>query len=119
MRVRVNDVLVLFALAALVGAASRARADEAEGALGQPQWVPSLAVTSGVTMEWQSGSQESFLYKGSSGAVSELRPAKTGNDLAVSPYIGGALELMTPALPIFPRLRLFATGEVLPTFAPE
>jgi hypothetical protein len=42
-----------------------------------------------------------------------------GDDLAVSPFVGGALELMTPALPIPGRPRLFASGEILPTFASD
>jgi hypothetical protein len=46
-----------------------------------------------------------------------LRGPVDGNDLAVSPFVGGTLELMTPALPIPTRPRLFASGEILPTFA--
>ncbi len=46
-----------------------------------------------------------------------LRGSVDGDDLAVSPFVGGVLELMTPALPIPTRPRLFVSGEVLPTFA--
>ncbi|MCH8891040.1 MAG: hypothetical protein IH827_08185 [Myxococcales bacterium] len=48
-----------------------------------------------------------------------LRGFVDGNDLAVSPFVGGTLELMTPALPIPTRPRLFLSGEILPTFASD
>jgi hypothetical protein len=116
MRVRVN-VLVVFAIAS---GAWIARAGGFEDAPGEHRWVPSLAVTGGVTVQRQQGDQSSLLFKGDGAnpqPPTTLRPGKTADDQAASPFVGGALELMTPALPSFPRLRLFATGEVLPTFA--
>ena len=37
----------------------------------------------------------------------------------MSPFVGGDLELMTPALPIPTRPRLFVSGEILPTFGTD
>jgi hypothetical protein len=122
MRVRVNDVLaafVLAVLAVLAGGASIARAGEGQDALSGG-WVPSLAVTGGVTIQRQAGQQHSFLFDGESAnptAPIPLRAPKSGEDHAVSPFIGGAIELMTPAM--MRRFRLFGAVEVLPTFAPE
>jgi len=119
MKLRVNDVVATLALAALANAAASARADEV-GIGGRDQWVPSLAVTSGATLQKQSGTQTSHLFDGESATPNEplpLRPPKAGDDRAVAPFVGGAIELMTPSL--FSRLRFFASGEVLPTFAPE
>jgi hypothetical protein len=48
-----------------------------------------------------------------------LQPATDGTDLAVGPFVGGSLEVMTPALPIPTRPRLFLSGEILPTFAAD
>ncbi len=41
-----------------------------------------------------------------------------GDDTVVSPFVGGTFELMSPALPIPTRPRIFIGGEILPTFAP-
>jgi hypothetical protein len=120
MRVRVNHVLVLSALAALASAASIARAAESAPGVSPDRWMPSLAIMGGATMQDQKGSQDSFLTDGDSsppGASSELRPHAEDNDRAVSPFVGGSLELMTPA--VFPRFRFFAAFDVLPTFATE
>ena len=118
MTLRVNVVVAVLALAALVSAAQGARADEV--GFGQHQWVPSLAVTSGVTMQDQSATQASYLYDAQAADPTQptpLREPDFGADRAVSPFVGGAIELMTPS--VFPRLRFFASGEVLPVFAPE
>jgi hypothetical protein len=120
MRAQVNHVLVASALAALASAASIARAAEPAPGVSSDQWMPSLAITSGVTVQDHKASQQSYLVDGQStppGAVSTLRPFRDGKDQAVSPYVGGSLELMTPA--VLPRLRLFAAFDVLPTFATE
>jgi hypothetical protein len=116
MRVRVNHVVVACALAALASPAPPARAAEG-AALGDVQWVPSLAVTSGVLVGDQAGSQSSIMFDGETSTTSPLRQPKSGNDRVVSPFVGGAVEIMTPAF--FPRVRFFVTGEVLPEFGPE
>ena len=96
---------------------------------GEDRWVPSLAITSGATIQQQQGSADSCLFLGSTSPDScntrddppdpELRGFFERDDLAVSPFVGGALELMTPALPIPGRPRLFLSGEILPTFATD
>jgi hypothetical protein len=99
---------------------------------GEDRWVPSLAITSGVTVQKQNGTADSCLFPLFPGDTSPdscntrgdppdpaLRGFTNRDDLAVSPFVGGALELMTPALPIPGRPRLFVSGELLPTFAPD
>src|SRR5258706_9021872 len=117
MRVRVNE-LVAVALAALASAGAISRADEAPYAPGDGRWLPSLAVTSGVTLAHWAGDQTSFQLRGAAPGVPQtLRPAHAGDDRAVTPFVGGNLELMTPVL--LPRVRFFAAGELLPMFGPE
>ena len=41
-----------------------------------------------------------------------------GNESAVSAFVGGSFELMSPALSIPTRPRLFIGGDILPNFAP-
>jgi hypothetical protein len=86
---------------------------------GEDRWVPSLAITSGVTVQKQEGSANSIIFEDMSSSPVFLRGFVDGNDIAVSPFVGGALELMTPALPIPTRPRLFVSGEILPTFASD
>ncbi len=111
---------------ASAGAASEARAQQA----GEDQWVPSLLLTAGFSIQQQLGSADSCLFPAGTGTVppscdSEsdppmdppLRGFYDGDDLAVSPFVGGALELMTPALAIPTRPRFFISGEILSFFA--
>jgi hypothetical protein len=82
--------------------------------------VPSFAITSGVTAQEMVGTQGARRFPtADESAVQTLRPTTSGDDLAVTPYVGGNVELMSPALslPGFPRF--FASAEVLPSFAPE
>lgn len=94
---------------------------------GEDRWVPSLAIIGGTTIQQQEGFASS-LCQGAppplggdciSPSPVPLRGSIDGDDLAVSPFVGGALELMTPALPIPTRPRLFISGEILPTFASD
>jgi hypothetical protein len=82
---------------------------------GEDRWVPSLAITGGATIQEQQGSADSFLFED----MSPIRGFVDGDDLAASPFVGGSLELMAPALPIPTRPRLFVSGEILPTFASD
>jgi len=84
---------------------------------GEDRWVPSLAITSGVTIQGQEGFADSVLFVDMSPSPIALRGVVVGDDSAVSPFVGGALELMAPALSIPTRPRLFMSGEILPTFA--
>jgi hypothetical protein len=114
MRARVNHVVVACALTVAIAP----RAFAAEGAvLGDAQWVPSLGITSGVFMGEQSGAQFSTRLDEETATLQELRTPEQGDDRVVSPWVGGSLEIMTPAF--FPRVRFFATAELLPTFGPE
>jgi hypothetical protein len=119
MRAEVNVLLVFLALVSF----PRAGWADASEAAGLYRWVPSLAITSGVTMQEQTGAQTAVAFPtnqpNNPNVVSPLRPYTVGDDRVVSPYVGGQLEIMTPALsfPTFPRF--FATAEVIPTFAPE
>jgi len=89
---------------------------------GEDRWVPSLAITSGITIQEQEGSADSVLTEDIAGislGPLPLRGFVRGDDLTVSPFVGGSLELMTPALPIPTRPRLFVSGEIVPTFASD
>jgi hypothetical protein len=84
---------------------------------GEDRWVPSLAITSGLTIQKQKGSAKSLLYEDMNPDPINLRGFVNGKDTAVSPFVGGSLELMAPAFSIPTRPRLFVSGEILPTFA--
>jgi len=124
MRKRANvflTVVAIFALFALVPTASFALGDdpaEDAGQEGENRWVPSLAITSGAIMQDQQGSVDSEMLVDQP-PFSPLRGFVDGDDFAVSPFVGVALELMTPAIPIPTRPRFFASGEILPTFASD
>jgi hypothetical protein len=109
------------ALQAMVSVASLAtdggELEEPTRQAGEDRWVPSLAITSGVTIQQQQGFADSF-FEDTSPTV-PIRGFVKGKDTAVSPFVGGTLELMTPALPITTRPRLFVSGEILPTFASD
>jgi len=118
MRAGVNHGLASIAFAAVAITATAAASDpQLQESLGQ--WVPSLAITSGVTLQQHTGNQISRRFDGGTNTTSVLRPDQNGEDRAVSPFVGGAFELMTPALRLPGSPRFFAAGEVLPTFATE
>jgi hypothetical protein len=101
--------------------ANAADAESARKQAGEDRWVPSLAITAGVTAQRrQEGSAASFIQDTDNPTfpVPTLREGASGDDTAVSPFVGGAFELMAPALPIPTRPRFFIGGEFLPTFAP-
>jgi hypothetical protein len=86
---------------------------------GEDRWVPSLAITSGVTIQQQKGSADSVIFEDMTPPPVPLRGFVNGKDTAVSPFVGGVLELMAPAFSIPTRPRLFVSGEILPTFASD
>jgi len=109
---------------------------ERERQEGEDRWVPSLSITAGATIQDQKGAALSYVDSNEDGSPSpgepgircpDVDPLSTdprdctveGNDLAASPFVGGSLELMTPALPVPTRPRLFVSGEILPTFASD
>jgi len=93
--------------------------DDSGRQAGEDRWVPSLAITSGVTIQKQKATANSFLFEDMNPNPIPLRGLVEGSDTAISPFVGGALELMAPALPVPTRPRLFASGEILPTFASD
>jgi hypothetical protein len=105
------------ALLALLPAASGAQEEKARQA-GEERWVPSLAVISGATIQSQEASAEACCATEDS-PPTPLIPPTDEDDLAASPYVGANLELMSPALPLPGRPRLFLGAEILPTFAAE
>jgi hypothetical protein len=94
--------------------------------------VPSLAILAGANFQQQDGEAvSSFLAAGAMNPVA-LQPAcipalnptcapvpVSDDALVVGPFVGAALELLTPALPIPTRPRLFLGGEILPSFVSE
>jgi hypothetical protein len=116
----------IIALSALVPIASLAadggNSTESAKQAGEDRWIPSLAITSGITIQNQKGSADSILYQDIDGLSPDpvpLRGFVNGDDLVVSPFVGGSFELMSPALPIPTRPRLFVSAEILPTFASD
>lgn len=86
---------------------------------GENRWVPSFAITAGFTgQKEQTGFGASSIKEGANPTFSPLREPVVGDDTAVTPFVGGAFELMTPTLPITTRPRFFVGAEILPTFAP-
>jgi len=113
---------VIAALGALFPAAARAAdggdPDAYTRQAGEDRWGPSLAITGGVTVQNQDGTSNSFLVDENSDST-PIRGLIEGSDTAVSPFVGGSLEVMSPALPLPWRPRLFVSGEILPTFASD
>jgi len=112
------------ALALLAAAASGEDGDLANGSprAGADRWVPSLAATSGLTIqEWKG--RVTTLCAGCATPDPALRlpgrSAASGVDLAVTPFVGGEFELMTPELGIPTSPRLFVGGGVLGAFGFE
>jgi hypothetical protein len=98
-----------------------AHAGSASPQAGEDRWVPSLGITAGFTFqEEHTGSGASFTrdLNDVNSTFTELREPVAGDDTVVSPFVGGTFELMSPALPISTRPRIFIGGDILPTFAP-
>jgi hypothetical protein len=83
---------------------------------GEDRWVPSFSITSGVLVQTFDGSVSSEFLEGTTPPAVPLRGSEKGDDLAVEAFVGGNLELMTPALDVPLRPRLFLSAEILPTF---
>jgi hypothetical protein len=126
MRAAVNAIALLNALLALPVAPAAAQDEPrriGSGQEGADQWVPSLSIIGGVTIQGWQGAVESEICRGCSfpdpANTEPLRMSATGGDRDVTPYVGGSLELMTPELPIPTSPRLFLGGEVAATFGFE
>ncbi len=141
MRERVNASFGAGAFAALLvlcAVGPGARADEAAGtedlavpvvapAEGSPRrveqgdenrWVPSLSIMGGALLQRQEGFADSVLFEGT-GVASGLQGPAGRDDLVVGPFVGASVELMSPALPLPWRPRLFVSGEITPTFSSD
>lgn len=125
MRKGVNLFLLVGAFAALglsfpfACLASGSKPEDRTQQAGEDRWVPSLAITSGISIQKQDGFANSLLYEDMNPVAVPLQGSFDGKDTAVSPFVGAAIELMAPALPIPTRPRLFASGEILPTFGSD
>ncbi len=135
MRDGVNAILAWGALAALFGLPGPGLADPGPEGLpaqeGEQRWVPSFAITSGITFQKQEGSAESELIRGTNPVPIGLQPRcptsdpscspipLSGDDVTAVPFVGAALEVMSPALPIPTRPRFFVSAEILPVFASQ
>jgi hypothetical protein len=86
---------------------------------GEDQWVPSFAIVSGITIQSDKGSADSVLFEDGSSTSIPLRGLVDGSDVGVQPFVGGSLEVMSPALSLPLRPRFFFNGEILPTFGNE
>lgn len=131
MRTAVNAFLFWSGPAALQVALLVGAAAADDGALpsgsrrpGADRWVPSLAATSGFTNQEWTGTVQSEICRGCSipdplRREVPLRSAASGDDLAVTPFVGGDFELMTPELPVPTSPRLFVGAGVLASFGFE
>lgn len=117
--------VTLFPVAALAqtsGDAARAEGTGGSGTERANDWVPSFAVISGVTVQdWNATVKGTRIPSSgpSAGVPEDLRPPQRGDGRDVTPYVGGNLELMTPALPLPTSPRLFVGGDVAAEFGTE
>lgn len=126
MRNGVNALWALYAAAALAAWFPRSAVGEAPPGRDlqedENRWVPSLAILGGASFGYQDGSSNSsidYMPESASYRDGEIREPQGGRDLLVAPFVGAALELMAPALPVPTRPRFFFGAEILPTFAAE
>jgi hypothetical protein len=110
--------LASFPVAAPAGADGE-EPQEGGAQLAGARWVPSLAITGGASFQNQDGFADSLLFEDLNPVPVPLRGTVEGDDLAVAPFVGAALEILAPALPIPSSPRLFVSGEFLPSFAEE
>jgi hypothetical protein len=140
MRIRVNQrtTLVALCMALVAMPLSIARAQEAAPRPLSERWIYSIAAISGITVQKQDASVESRCEQGgpegmrpngttrppctdpSVGEPGPLRPSDSGSETAVSPFVGGSLQVMTPAFESVPGTpRVFASVEFMAFFAPD
>jgi len=117
--VALGAVFVLQTLAPAASLAAEAEEGEARRQAGEDRWVASFAISSGVNVQKQKGSAESFLFEDGTPPPVPLQEAVRDHDVTLSPFVGGTLELMSPALDIPTRPRFFVSGGILPSFGTE
>jgi len=123
-------------LALLVVAGALARPAAAQPRDETERWVPSLGATSGIVAQSADAavtSSDITFLQTSRVAVSlmevvtvtevtnaNLRPPTEGDDLLVTPWVGGTAELMTPGIQMLPgRPRFFVRSDVGAAFGSE
>lgn len=114
-----SAIVVLAAGLAALPIASHAADDSRSGRMkqaGDDRWVPSLAIISGISIQKQTASGDTFVFEGTNPDPVLLREPVDGDDISVAPFVGASLEIMAPALPVPGRPRVFLSGEILPTF---
>jgi hypothetical protein len=145
MRTPVNWLIPpTLALALIAAPAPFAAADDGPAARGKSpidsRWIFSIAAISGITIQdMDAGVSSDCLLGGSGGENPDgstttpcsepiflgdregpLRPSDNGTDTAVSPYVGGQLQIMSPTLEFVPgRPRVFASGDVIALFGAD
>ena len=125
MRKRASTFLILGAVVALwmsLPADTLASGGDASGPIkqaGEARWVPSLALSSGVVLQTQSGAADSVLFEDMTAPPVDLRGPVAGDDFVLAPFFGASLEVMSPALALPGRPRFFLSGEVVPTFGSD
>ncbi len=91
---------------------------------GADRWIPSLALTMGLTVQDWDGDVSSEICRGCSlsdptGTPEALQPPASGDDRDQTPFVGISLELMSPELALPGSPRFFLGGEVAPTFGSD
>lgn len=107
-----------------VSAADDAPSEERAPRVGADRWIPSLALTTGITVQDWDGDVSSEVCRGCSlsdpSATAEaLQPSANGDDRDQTPFAGISLELMSPELALPGSPRVFLGGEVAPTFGSD
>jgi hypothetical protein len=119
-------LLLLWALPMMAQAQEEAQEEGPSEAEDRPdpstQWISSIAIHTGATLQDWNGDANSTLFPGPGAADPTpvpIRPTVSGSDLDVSAVVGASLELMTPELPIPLRPRFIAGFEVIPIFGTQ
>lgn len=139
---RVNALHALTGLALALATTAATADPPADATAIDRRWLPSFGPTAGITIQNMDGSAASRCFRG---GVEELgpppgfeleepecekfpppnplpesgamRPMVSGSDLAVTPYLGGVLQILSPTIELFPgRPRVFATAETMYLF---
>ena len=142
MPARVNTLAACFALFAVFTAAPT-RADEHRPTSAIDRlWIPSFGPAAGLTIQDMDGSVSSTCALGgeavfqpppsgnlisaecegfpAGGQVGALRPSDSGSDLALSPYVGGVFQILSPTLDVLPGApRVYFSAEAHALFGPD
>lgn len=109
--------LSLLMFPSLGAGAEEPKQDDAAQWEGADRWVPSLAIISGVTVQkWKATASGQLIPMDPNEPTSDLRPPVSGNDLDVTPFVGGSFELMTPKLPLPASPRVVIGADLMAAF---